>query len=74
MTVFTMFFVELCISHHKPSGTDQDRGFHSGGGRDPALGLMKGRDQENEAELGTTGKRYTFEAIPLSHDSQEQPC
>jgi zinc transporter 1/2/3 len=74
MTVFAMFLVEICISHQRPSGMDQDRGFHSGGGRDPALDLINGRDQEHEAELGTTGKRYTFEATPLYGDSQEQQC
>jgi hypothetical protein len=57
MTVFAMFFVELCVSHHRSSGIGQDRDFHSGGGRDLAMDLMKRRYQENEAELSTIGKR-----------------
>ncbi|KAI8653469.1 hypothetical protein NCS55_01333300 [Fusarium keratoplasticum] len=57
MTVFAMFSVELCVSHHRSSSIGQDRNFHSGGGRDLAMDLMKRRDQENEAELGTIESR-----------------
>jgi len=52
MTIFAMFLVELCISYYKPSGHDQDTGLHGGRGRDPALDLIRGRNQETEAELG----------------------
>ncbi|KAI8712774.1 hypothetical protein NCS52_01376500 [Fusarium sp. LHS14.1] len=57
MTVFAMFLLELCVSHYKSSGIGKDSNFYSGGGRDPAMDLMKRRDQENEAELGATEDR-----------------
>ncbi|UPK97378.1 hypothetical protein LCI18_008313 [Fusarium solani-melongenae] len=54
MTVFAMFLLELCVSHYKSAGISKDGNLHSGGGRGPAMDLMKRRDQENEAELGAT--------------------
>ncbi|KAJ3456691.1 hypothetical protein MRS44_016714 [Fusarium solani] len=41
----------------RSSGIGQDRDFHSGGGRDLAMDLMKRRYQENEAELSTIESR-----------------
>lgn len=70
MTVFAMFFVELCVSHCRSPGIGQDPTSHNGSGRDPAMDLMKGRDQENEAELGTHGKRSAFDTTLLPGSNQ----
>lgn len=62
MTVFAMFFVELCVSHKRVSGDGGKEALsHGSGGRDPALDLMAGRNRENEAEVGAAGKPHTAE-------------
>ncbi|KAH7201462.1 Zinc/iron permease [Fusarium oxysporum] len=54
ITVFAMFFVELCAPHHRPSGIDKDRDHHTGAGGTSALDSVEGTNRDVEAEVGTT--------------------
>jgi solute carrier family 39 (zinc transporter), member 1/2/3 len=56
ITVLAMFFVELCAPHHRPSGIDKDRDYHTGAGGTSALDSVEGTNRDVEAEVGTTGK------------------